>query len=74
MPLFALARTELPLPDGSEAAPGTCVFLPRGVEHSFSIDRDGARALIMITPAGLEEAFLELTGDADAEESGVTAR
>ncbi len=44
-----------------EAEPGTCVFLPRGVEHSFSIDRDGARALIMITPAGLEEAFHEMS-------------
>jgi quercetin dioxygenase-like cupin family protein len=39
------------------AGPGACVFLPRGVQHSFSIGADGARALILLTPGGLEEAF-----------------
>jgi hypothetical protein len=31
------------------------------VQHSFSIDADGARALMLLTPAGLESAFRELS-------------
>jgi quercetin dioxygenase-like cupin family protein len=43
------------------AEPGSLIFLPRGVAHSFSIDGDGARALVILTPGGLEEAFKELS-------------
>jgi quercetin dioxygenase-like cupin family protein len=43
------------------AEPGSLVFLPRGVAHSFSIDGDAARALVILTPGGLEDAFLELS-------------
>lgn len=51
------------------------VFLPRGVAHSFSIDGDAARALVILTPGGLEDAFRELSeptscpGDPDATKS-----
>lgn len=43
------------------AEPGALVFLPRGVAHSFSIDGDAARALVILTPGGLEDAFRELS-------------
>ena len=43
------------------AEPGTLIFLPRGVAHSFSIDGDAARALVILTPGGLEDAFRELS-------------
>ncbi|GAA3101979.1 cupin domain-containing protein [Rhizobium viscosum] len=41
-------------------APGHSIFLPRGVPHSFRVasDRDG-RNVTILTPAGLEDFFLE---------------
>jgi hypothetical protein len=44
------------------------VFLPRGIQHSFSIDAGGARALMLLTPAGLEDAFRAMS-----EPAGQTA-
>ena len=43
------------------ADPGTLVFLPRGVQHSFAIHDDAARALVILTPGGLENAFREMS-------------
>ena len=43
-----------------EAGPGDYVWLPRGVEHSFEIKTEQARALVLFTPAGIEEAFKQL--------------
>lgn len=43
-----------------EASPGDLVYLPRGVEHSFELKTPTAKALFLITPAGLEEAFKRL--------------
>lgn len=43
-----------------EAGPGDYVWLPRGVEHSFEIKTEQGRALVLFTPAGLEEAFKQL--------------
>lgn len=40
-----------------EADAGTFVWLPRGVVHSFAVAADGARALILVHPSGLEEVF-----------------
>ena len=40
-----------------EADAGTFVWLPRGVAHTFSIDEDGARALVLATPGGMEATF-----------------
>jgi len=37
-----------------KATPGTMVFLPRGVAHSFAIESEQLRMLILATPAGLE--------------------
>lgn len=36
---------------------GTMVFLPRDVAHSFTIESDQGRMLILLTPAGLEGWF-----------------
>lgn len=43
------------------AGPGSLVFLPRGVQHAFSIEDDAARALILLNPAGLEGAFWDMS-------------
>ena len=40
-----------------KATPGTMVCLPRRVAHSFVIDSEQSRALILLTPAGLEGLF-----------------
>jgi quercetin dioxygenase-like cupin family protein len=42
-----------------KAAPGTMVFAPRNVVHSFTIDSEQVRILVQNTPAGLEEFFKE---------------
>lgn len=44
-----------------EAKPGDLVYLPRGIEHSFELRTPTAKALFFITPAGLEEAFKQLS-------------
>jgi quercetin dioxygenase-like cupin family protein len=47
--------------DEVEAAPGSWVYIPRGTRHGFTATAD-ARALILVTPAGLEGFFAELGG------------
>jgi quercetin dioxygenase-like cupin family protein len=49
-----------------KAKPGTMVFLPRDVVHSFTIDSDQARILVLATPAGLEGYFQECSVPAPA--------
>ena len=44
-----------------KATPGTMVCLPRDVPHSFVIDSERGRALILLTPAGLEGLFKEFS-------------
>ena len=44
-----------------EAGPGDLVYLPREVEHGFELKTPTVRALFLITPAGLEEAFKQLS-------------
>jgi quercetin dioxygenase-like cupin family protein len=34
--------------------PGGCAAVPMGVPHTFRVDSDGARVLVLSTPAGLE--------------------
>ena len=41
------------------APTGTLVFIPRGTEHGFAVESASGRILVVITPAGLEEGFLE---------------
>jgi quercetin dioxygenase-like cupin family protein len=40
-----------------DAPPGTWVWLPRDVQHAWSVDADGARALAFSFPGGLIEAM-----------------
>jgi quercetin dioxygenase-like cupin family protein len=39
------------------AGPGTWVWQPRGVPQAFRVESEGARALVMFTPGGLERMF-----------------
>lgn len=55
------------------AGPGSLVFLPRGVQHSFSVEEDAARALILLNPPGLEEAFWAMSEPTDVR-SGLPPR
>jgi quercetin dioxygenase-like cupin family protein len=41
------------------AGPGTWVWQPRGVPHTFKVESEGARALFVFTPGGLESMFEE---------------
>src|SRR5215831_19696152 len=45
---------------------GTMVFLPRDVPHSFTIESEQGRMLILLTPAGLEGWFKEFSVPATA--------
>jgi quercetin dioxygenase-like cupin family protein len=49
-----------------KATPGTMVFLPRDVVHSFAIESDQMRVLVLVAPAGLEEWFKEFSVPAPA--------
>ena len=49
-----------------KATPGTMVCLPRRVAHSFVIDSEQLRALILLTPAGLEGLFKQFSVPAPA--------
>ena len=49
-----------------KATPGTMVCLPRDVAHSFVIDSEQLRVLILLTPAGLEGLFKEFSEPAPA--------
>jgi quercetin dioxygenase-like cupin family protein len=42
-----------------KGTPGTMIFLPRDLRHSFTIESEHARMLILVTPAGLEKWFKE---------------
>lgn len=43
-----------------EAGPGTAVFMPRGVPHTFRVQSPVARMLGVMTPGGFEELFRNL--------------
>ena len=38
-----------------ELGPGAAMVVPMGVAHTFRVDSDSARVLVLSTPAGLEE-------------------
>jgi quercetin dioxygenase-like cupin family protein len=40
-----------------KATPGTMVFAPRDIPHSFTIDSDQVRILVLVAPAGAEDFF-----------------
>jgi mannose-6-phosphate isomerase-like protein (cupin superfamily) len=46
--------------DRIEAGPGSFVFLPRNLPHTFRSIGGPATALLIVTPGGLDEYFAEL--------------
>jgi quercetin dioxygenase-like cupin family protein len=62
---FYVMEGEILFRQGEEefvAGPGTWVWSPRGIPHAFKVESESARALVLVTPGGLERMF---------EESGV---
>ena len=49
------------------AGPGTLVWVPREVAHAFTVQSPSARALVIITPGGFEQMFVD--GGVPASES-----
>lgn len=41
------------------ANPGELAYAPKGIPHSFSLTTDTAKAVLLITPAGIETFFKE---------------
>jgi hypothetical protein len=50
----------------TKGTPGTMVFLPHDVRHSYTIESEQSRMLILLTPAGLERWFKEFSVPAQA--------
>jgi uncharacterized cupin superfamily protein len=75
--LFAVLAGDLTfLIDGREqrAPAGSCVFVPRGVLHTFwnAGDRP-ARQLVIFTPSGIEDYFNDLASVLAAEDGATRA-
>jgi quercetin dioxygenase-like cupin family protein len=49
-----------------KGTPGSVIFAPRGIVHSFEIDSEQVRMLVLMTPAGLEGYFKECSVPAPA--------
>ena len=56
-----------------DAPTGSFVFVPRGTRHGFTV-RPGSRALLWVSPAGLEGFFAELGEGLEAGRSGADIR
>jgi quercetin dioxygenase-like cupin family protein len=48
-------------PTITDAGPGTLLFLPRGLMHGFTAHTDVCRALVIMSPGGLEATFREFS-------------
>lgn len=55
--------------NGMECATGDHVFLPKGSEHTYSIESEEARMLVLLMPAGLEGYYQEMNRPVDAKQS-----
>ena len=64
---FVLGRDEHPAPAGS------LVFVPRGTRHGFTAS-DGASALLVVVPGGLEGFFVELGAGLEAGRTSAEVR
>lgn len=67
--IFYLLEGELTVSVGErrfKATPGTMVFLPRNVPHSFTIDSEQGRMLVLLTPGGFEGWFRDFSVPATA--------
>lgn len=58
-----------------EATDGCFVYAPRGIPHTFTVDREPTRVLVLVSPAGFEHFALELgveaTGDTPPQDLAV---
>ncbi len=43
-----------------ERRAGECMFLPRGQEHTYAVESELAKLLVLVAPAGLEGYYWEL--------------
>ena len=50
------------------AGPGTLVYAPMGIAHTFTVDVEPSRVLVLATPAGFEHFALELGTPATSDE------
>ncbi len=46
---------------------GDCVLLPKGSEHTYSVESEEATLLLLLMPAGLESYYQEIGGPAETE-------
>jgi len=44
------------------ATPGTYVYAPRGIQHSFTLKTEQAKVLVFAYPSGFENFVIELSG------------
>lgn len=51
-----------------EATAGSFVYAPRGIPHTFTVDIEPTRVLVVVSPAGFEHFALEL-GDEAADDT-----
>lgn len=49
-----------------KGTPGTMIFLPRNIPHSFEVESEQLRMLVLLTPAGFEGYFKECSVPAPA--------
>lgn len=54
--------------EGFEATPGSFVYLPRGVPHSYTVGAEAAAKLILTVPGGIENFFADFESGLDPEE------
>jgi quercetin dioxygenase-like cupin family protein len=62
--IFTLLEGEIMFTCGGEtfhAKTGDTMFLPKNILHSFQVVTDKAEVLIVLTPAGLEKFFIEMS-------------
>jgi quercetin dioxygenase-like cupin family protein len=52
--------------DRFELGPGGTALVPMGVPHTFRVDSEGARVLVLSTPAGLERMVRDASVPAEA--------
>ena len=60
---FLVLSGEVRLQHGDEiveGVPGSFLYTPKGIGHSFHVDSDGARVLLFFGPAGVESFFREV--------------
>jgi len=54
--------------DRLERTAGSCMLLPKGSEHTYSVESEEARLLVLLMPAGLEGYYQELNEFVGAEQ------